>query len=138
MSSADSKKSINSTKVVEVVSTTAQHFPKSSAIMWRAYVVFAAVASFSDDFASDIVDLGMHELMVSSYKEFHKECRVQQQMLWMISACLQWPKCSIKVQESKASVIFFRKLLEERAHLIQDVDKNVKVSSCLLHLVSYI
>lgn len=97
--------------------------------MWRGGTILSTVSMYGVDIAYAALQLEMHELAVLAFDRLNADPRVQQQLLWMLSSFLSWPKCCNRIQASRICIEFFQKLMLRRQNLIDHIQVKVIDSS---------
>jgi hypothetical protein len=87
--------------------------------VWRVCLLFAVVALFTPECSNEIAKTEIHDLVVEKYASFKADCRVQQQILWMLGSLLNWPKSRIRIQQSEKCMNLFKYLAELRTELLK-------------------
>ncbi len=108
----DGKHQARETNLIAVIGRSFSAHPTSAEIVWRCCMALSIVASFHGELANDIALLDIHELLVDSYTSFQNAPSIQQQILWLLSAFLQWPKSKRVLHKSEKCLAFFMALVD--------------------------
>lgn len=110
---ADSARSSMETDVVEVVAKSIEKHIDEDQIIWRGCMAFAILASYQQEVAVEIVMTNVHETMIDRFSKYKAQPLIQQQILWLISALLQWPRSHRMLHKSLKCVNFVKFLIEK-------------------------
>ena len=109
----DAKLQARETTLIAVIGRSVQAHPAASEVVWRACMALSIVMTFNGELANDVALLGIHEVLVDSYSSFDAAPAIQQQILWLFSGLLQWPKSRRVLHRSDKCVAFFKLLVVE-------------------------
>ncbi len=110
---ADAPNSTRNTDVIPIVAKSfAQHIEVQS-IVWRACVIFATLASYTGEIALEVALTNVHENAIDKFSAYDNEPVVQQQILWLLAALLEWPRPQRVIHKSSKCMDFFKKIGQE-------------------------
>lgn len=121
----DAKLQTRETNMIAVIGRSFVAHPTSAEIVWRCCMVLSLVAAFNGELANDIALLDIHEQLVDSYTSFQNAPSIQQQILWLLSAFLQWPKSKRVLHKSEKCLLFFLALVDH------ETQRGLKLSTAL-------
>ena len=130
---ADNTSGILETRLINIVVSTTQHFIDNSEIVWRTAMAFSIIARIQIEIANNIANTEIQELLVRNYDSFD-DCRVKQQILWMIGSLLEYHKLRRKMLRSTSIMKLSESLLLSRDDMVKKMTFSVRVSlfhSCL-------
>jgi hypothetical protein len=115
---ADSAKTTMETDIIAVVTKSIQKHIEEDQIVWRGCMAFAVLASYQQEVAVEIVTSNIQDIMIERFPKYKSQPLIQQQILWMLSALLQWPRSHRMLHKSFKVVNFIKTLIEksEEAH----------------------
>lgn len=102
----DAKSQARETNIIAVVGRSVSAHPESRPIIWRACMALSVLASFHGELANDIALLAVHEVLVDAFPSFAAAPSIQQQILWLLAAFVQWPKSRRALQRSSKAMRF--------------------------------
>lgn len=117
---ADCQDQLPDTKLIEIVGKTCVEYKNDKDVIWRATNCLANVAELDEEFAFEIVQYNLHNLVAENFHTFEKEFRVQQQILWLLDALLKHMKSRRRIHVSPACMDLFKFLSEKRETLIKE------------------
>jgi hypothetical protein len=102
------------TEIVTTVSQVIAEYIKDVRILWRGIMAYSILARITGEIAVDIEFTKVHELLMDNYANFELEPLLQQQILWLLSAFLEWPRSKRQVHKSKKCMEFFKTLIDNK------------------------
>eukprot|EP01034_Spumella_vulgaris_P022222 gene22222-28336_t len=108
----DAKLQSRETNMIAVIGRSLSAHSTTAEVVWRCCMALSLVASFHGELANDIAMLNIHELLVDSYLSFQNAASIQQQILWLLSSYLLWPKSKRILHTSEKCLIFFKALVD--------------------------
>jgi len=123
----DAETTIMETALLQNVAMTLKKNGKVESIFWRVCMALSIMCLFNSDIAHEISKLDLHETVASSYVLFENEPRVQQQILWMLSSYLAFPKSYRKIHTSAVCINLFQGVLGRRDELVKAKMYSAKV-----------
>ncbi len=118
---ADAAKTTMETDIVEIVAKSMVKHIDEDKILWRGCMAFAVLASYQQEIAVEIILTNIHETVIDRFPKYKNQPLIQQQMLWLLSALLQWPRSYRMLHKTPKTVNFVKLLIEksEEAHQLQ-------------------
>lgn len=110
---ADAKACARDTDIVLVVTKSVLAHLDEFAIVWRACMAFALLANYHGELAVDIALTNVHETMVDKFESYAEEPIVQQQVLWLFSALVSWPRSHRIIHKSQKCLTFIQQLIQK-------------------------
>lgn len=104
---ADAVLHAKDTEVFAVISETLKSHIQESAIAWRVAMAFAILSSYTQDYAVNICAAEVHEPLMDMYPTLHAHTIAQQQIIWLCSALLKWPRSTRVLHKSRKCMDFF-------------------------------
>lgn len=128
---ADAKGSVKETDVIPILVKCLQTHKKEVTVMWRVCMALAILASYHSDIAVNITTTSVHELAIDEYATFKEYPIVQQQILWMFSAFIQWPRSQREIHKSLKCVNFLKSLVQKPEDIPQEQQQELDQSKAL-------
>lgn len=119
---ADAKKFINDTNIIYVVGKVLTKHKDASGVVWRCGIILSKSASIHEQLALEILAMDILELIIENYPNMKKDPRIQQQLIWSINGCLEWPRSKKKIQTSVNCMEFLNKLVYQRQRLLKEFE----------------
>jgi hypothetical protein len=102
------------TEIVTTVSQVITEYVKDVRILWRGIMAYSILARITGEIAVDVEFTKVHELLMENYANFELEPMLQQQILWLLSAFLEWPRSKRQIHKSKKCMEFFKSLIDDK------------------------
>lgn len=104
----DAKKICDKIDILNIILLSVKEYPKNPKIIWRATMILTNIAKFTKSLSIKILEKGFIDLFVDNFKYFCYYKLVRQEILWLISAILEWDICKKSIQASKKIIGFLR------------------------------
>ena len=121
---ADCEKQIDKTNVIVNVFDALEANPEMVTVVWRVALIFAIICKIRPEIANTVSKTGVHDIMAGNFWVFKGEPLVQQQILWMMSSLISWPKSRRRLQESEKTLSLFIELAGMREELLKTAVNN--------------
>lgn len=110
---ADAPVCARDTDIVTIVSKSVLAHLDETAIVWRACMAFALLANYHGELAVDIALADVHEALIDKFPTYEEQPIVQQQVLWLISAFVAWPRSHRLIHKSQKCMTFIKELIQK-------------------------
>ncbi len=107
----DAKLQARETTMIAVIGRSVAAHPTASEVIWRSCMALSIVVSFHGELACDVALLEIHDVLIDSYHSFDASPSIQQQILWLLSSFLQWPKSKRILHRSEKCMAFFQQIV---------------------------
>ena len=128
MLSADGKNSVRDTNVIEVIVGCLQKHQNEPSIVWRCAMIVTNVSAVGMDLAYEFTFHELHEIVATIFPKMSSDYRIKQQILWMLSQFVEWPKSQKKIQQSKTCMKLLKSLEQEREKYMEEMLEKPTVS----------
>jgi len=117
---ADCQAQLPDTKLIEIVSKSLVEYKTDKDVVWRACLCLSSVADLDEEYALEIAQFNLHNVVAENFHLFETEFRVQQQILWFLNSLLKQMKSRRRVHMSPVCMELFKFLSEKRERLIRE------------------
>jgi len=107
---ADAPTALKDTDLIQVLVKTVEMHKEEAGVVWRVCMALSILASYNGEISVNILNTGVHEILIDNYSKFLNEPIVQQQILWLIAAFLKWPRSLLVIHKTQKCMEFLKGL----------------------------
>ena len=115
----DAKGTLFETRLIELACAAVVAFKNEPKVLWRGCLLLSIVATFQSEAAVEICRFEVHKTVAEVFYEFEEECRVQQQILWLLASLLTFPRSRRTVNASQYCMDLFIFMDNRREKLLR-------------------